>query len=251
MVNDFLKQLGFGDKEAIVYLAVLEQGKATPANIARLTGINRTTVYALAKELVKKRVITEDIAGSQGYLVALPPDDLKGIIQKEERDLENKKTLVEQAIKELRTSVKDTKYSIPKINFIYEEDIESFLYKQAPVWNDSMLKSDGIWWGFQDPSLVEHYQKWIDWYWKESAPKKLVLRLLTNRSETETEMAKRGYERRLMKFWSGGNKLTGTVWVTGDYLVMIVTDRRPHYLVQIYDATLAHNMREMFKSLWG
>jgi predicted transcriptional regulator len=250
MINDFLKQLGFGEKEAAVYLAVLEQGKTTPANIARLTGINRTTVYALAKELIRKRVITEDLAGSQHYLVALPPSDLKGIIQKEERDLENKKMLVEQAIKELQASMKDTKYSIPKINFIYEEDIENFLYKQAPVWNDSILKTDGIWWGFQDPGFVEHYQTWIDWYWKEAAPKKLVLRLLTNQSETETQMAERGYERRLMKFWSGGDKLTGTVWVNGNYLIMIVTNRRPHYLVQIYDATLAHNMREIFKSLW-
>lgn len=251
MINDFLKQLGFGEKETVVYLAILEQGKATPANIAKITGVNRTTVYALAKELVRKRVISEDLGGKKGYLVALSPSDLKGIVQKEERDLENKKALIEQAIKELESSTaKNTKYSIPKISFIYEEDIENFLYKQTPTWNDSMLKEDGIWWGFQDPSFVEHYQKWIDWYWKEAAPKKLVLRLLTNRSEVEAEMAKLGYERRLMKFWSGGDKLTGTVWVTGDYLVMIVTARRPHYVVQIYDATLAHNMREMFKSLW-
>jgi predicted transcriptional regulator len=251
MINDFLKQLGFGDKEILVYLAIIEQGKATPATIAKITGINRTTVYALAKELVQKRVIVEDLGGKRGYLVALPPGDLKSIIQKEERDLENRKMLVEQAIKELEASPRSAKYSIPKISFIYEEDIENFLYQQTPVWNDSILKTDGIWWGFQDPSFVEHYQKWIDWYWKEVAPKKMVLRLLTNRSETESEMAKRGYERRLMKFWSGGEKLTGTVWINGDYLVMIVTERRPHYLVQIYDATLAHNMREMFKSLWG
>ena len=251
MVENFLKQLGFGDKEILVYLAILEQGKATPATIAKITGVNRTTVYALAKELARKHVITEDFGGDQGYLVALPPGDLKNIVQKEERDLENKRTLVGQAIKELELTVKNTKYSVPKISFIYEEDIEDFLYKQTPAWNDSILKNDGIWWGFQDPGFVENYQSWIDWYWKEAAPKKIVLRLLTNRSETEVEMARRGYERRLMKFWSGGDRLTGTVWVNGDYLVMIVTERRPHYIVQIYDATLTHNMREIFKAFWA
>jgi len=54
----------------------------------------------------------------------------------------------------------------------------------------------------------------------------------------------------VMKFWNEPSKFTATTWIAGDYLVMIITNQRPHYLVEIYDATLAHNMREVFKGLW-
>ena len=143
MVEQLLKQLGFGDKEIKVYLTVLEQGKTTPANIALLTGINRSTVYSIAKDLLEKGVIAEDIAGTKGYLVALPPSDLKNLAKKEERDLQNKKVLIEQVTTELQNFTKNTKYSIPNIGFIYEEDLENFLYKQAPVWNQSIMSKDG------------------------------------------------------------------------------------------------------------
>lgn len=252
MIEKLLKQLGFAEKEIKVYLTVLEQGKTTPANVAKLTGINRSTVYSISKELLEKGVIVEDIAGPQGYLVALPPEDLKNLAKKEERELQNKKVLIDQAVAELQTFTKDTKYSIPKISFTYEEDLENFLYKQAPEWSKSIMATDGVWWGFQDPSFVHYYQKWIDWFWKDCADKNLVLKLLTNHSKFEQQMSKRGYDRRLIKFWKkgkGGN-FTATTWVNGDYIILVMTGQRPRYLVQIHDATMAHNMREMFKSIW-
>ena len=250
MIENILKQLGFGEKEIKVYLAVLEQGKTTPANVAMLTGINRSTVYSIAKDLLEKGVIAEDVAGTKSYLVALPPEDLGNLAKKEERDLQSKRVLINQAMGELANFTKNTKYSIPKITFIYKEDLENFLYKQAPEWNRSIMERDGIWWGFQDPSLVENYAKWIDWYWNESAPKDLVLKLLSNDSKIEKQMEKKSYDRRQIKFWEKGGDFTATTWVAGDYLIIVMTNQNPHYLVQIHDATLAHNMREMFKSIW-
>jgi predicted transcriptional regulator len=250
MVEQLLKQLGFAEKEIKVYLTVLEQGKTTPANVALLTGINRSTVYSIAKDLLEKGVIAEDIAGTKGYLVALPPTDLKNLARKEERELQTKKVLIEQIATELQNFTKNTKYSVPKISFIYEEDLENFLYKQAPVWNQSILSKDGTWWGFQDPTFVQHYQKWVDWYWQSSAPENLILKLLSNDTQHEKKVAEKGYERRLIKFWNKGNNFTATTWICGDYLIMVTTNQHPHCLVQIHDATLAHNMREMFKNIW-
>ncbi len=249
MIQQILKQLGFGDREIKVYLAILEQGKTTPAHIATLTGIKRTTVYSISKELLDKGVIAEDIGGPHSFLVALPPEDLKNMAQKEERDLQNKRILIDQAVTELQTFTKNTKYSIPKITFIYEEDVENFLYKQSPEWSRSIMSHDGVWWGFQDPSYAKLYPHIIDWYWKECAPKELVLKLLSNKTSDEQRVAKRGYERRHIKFWDKGN-FTGSTWVCGDYLVILITSQKPHYLVQIHDATMAHNMRELFKSIW-
>ncbi|NQS89510.1 TrmB family transcriptional regulator, partial [Patescibacteria group bacterium] len=45
MIQELLKQLGFKEKEIAVYIAVLQKGKVSPAEVAKTTGINRTTVY--------------------------------------------------------------------------------------------------------------------------------------------------------------------------------------------------------------
>ncbi|MDB5259705.1 MAG: transcriptional regulator TrmB [Candidatus Taylorbacteria bacterium] len=250
MIEQILQELGLKEKEVKTYLAVLELGHATPAHIARLTGINRSTTYSIAKELIARGIIVEDVGGKQNYLTALPPEDLKKMIRKEELELQNKKVLIGKAVDALKDITKNTRYSIPKIQFVYEEDIEAFMEKQAPIWSQSILKNDSIWWGFQDPSFVKSYQGWIDWYWKKCAPSKLSLRLLSNESKFEADMSKRGYSNRIIKFWNGEGDFTATTWVTGDYLTLIVTNQKPHYLVQIYDAKLAHNMRELFKGIW-
>ncbi|MDP3993858.1 MAG: helix-turn-helix domain-containing protein [bacterium] len=249
MINDTLKNLGLGEKEISVYLAILQQGKITPAALSAMVGINRTTVYSVAKELSKKGLITEDLAGPGRYLIARPPSDLASLITQEERLLEGKRNLVNQAIGELADIAKQTNYALPKIIFVGEDELESHLYKQTPVWNESIMKRDGIWWGFQDQTFVEYYEKWIDWYWEKGSPANMNLRLLSN--EVAEKIKKKKFERRKIRFWDQSKNFTATTWVNGDYVAMIVTSQRPHYMMEIHDAVLAHNLREVFKGIWN
>ena len=46
-----LKSLGFSEKEARVYLALLELGPSTTTEIARKSKINRTTGYDILESL--------------------------------------------------------------------------------------------------------------------------------------------------------------------------------------------------------
>jgi len=248
MIEEILKKLGFSEKEAVVYLAILQHGKVLPADLAKITNINRTTVYSVIKELISKGVVNEDLGGENLYLVARPPQDLNQIISKEEKALEEKKGLIGKAINELNNLTKNTRYSIPKIVFIGEDDLENYLYKQTPAWNESIKKADGCWWGFQDQSFVRYFEKWIDWYWQSGSPKEMKLKLLSN--EAAEEIKDKKYPNRKIKFWKESDAFTSTVWINGDYLVMIVTGGTPRYLVEIHDAVLAHNMREVFKGIW-
>lgn len=250
MVQELLKQLGLSDKEARVYLAVLGQGKATPAEIARVTKINRSTVYNIARELAEKGVIAEDLGGKTRYLLAKPPKDLVGLVAKDKKRIGEKEEIIERAVQELQAFTKDKKYTIPKIVFIGDEDLEDYLYKQSPIWSESILKRDkaATWWGFQDRHFVSHYEGWIDWYWESSAPKEISLKLLSNESAEEIKNKK--FPRRKIKFFKGDGEFTGTLWICGSYLIMIVTSKRPHYLVEIYDTILAQNIREVFRGIW-
>lgn len=247
MIENLLKQLEFNDKEVAVYLALLQQGKITPTDLARMTGINRTTIYSVSKELIKKGVVSEDLGGEQLTLVARPPEDLQQIIKQEEKKLAKKKDAVNSALDTLKSLAKNTKYTVPKIVFIGEDDLDNYLHKQTPAWNESMKKYDNVWWGFQDKSFVQYYEEWIDWYWG-SAPETMRLKLLSNESAEAIKTKK--FLNRHIRFWDDSKDFTATVWICGAYVIMIVTNQHPHYLVEIHDTVLAHNMREVFKGIW-
>ena len=150
-----LKELGFTDKEIEIYVTLLEQGRLNPSRIALSTGIKRPTVYGILKELIKKGVVIEENRQEKRLFSALPVKSLEDIVLKEEREVQYKKTLVKQAISELESFNLKTKKTIPRITYIYEENIENFLYKQTSTWNESVLQRDGSWWGFQEDTTED------------------------------------------------------------------------------------------------
>lgn len=251
--QDTLKKIGFTDKEIKVYLSLLKNGRTTPSNLAKLCHISRPTVYNVAKGLLMKGVIAEDLGGKTLYLTPLPTKSLQQIVDRPRRELRDKEELVKKAITELGFITAEKEYPIPKIRFVEENKLEDFLYENTAKWNKELLSVDGIWWGFQDHSLVEHYEKWIYWFWeqKEYQVDRIKTRLLSNVSRIEEKMGKKlPRTKRDIRFLPGMN-FTSSVWVSGDYLIMISTQKHPFYLVEIHDATLAHNMREVFKKLWS
>lgn len=248
LLKDTLQKLGLSDREAKVYRTVLEHKRITPGNIARATDINRPTVYAIAKALVAKGMLTEDLGGKTLYLVPSSPEELKENLKKESAELARREKLLTSVMREVALAGVGHEYAVPRIRFVEENHLEEHLYKRSRAWNESILKYDRIWWGFQDHTFVEHYKDWIDWYWKNT-PKEISLRLLSNKSQIEERMKGR-HARRTIKFWEKGVNFTATTWVNGDYLILVNTRTRPFYLVEIYDELLAHNMREIFKNIW-
>lgn len=250
MIYAALEELGFSKKEADIYVTVLQHGKISVTEVANITKINRTTVYSLVKNLLKRKLIREDTTSKKTYLLARPPEDLHGLLEKEKETIHKKEHTINKAISELQSLAKNVRYSVPKIVFIDEDEIDGFLHKESKKWVESIRQTDGIWWGFQDHTFVEKYESWINWYWNHPSFKQVLLRLLTNESKIEQKMKKQEYANRQMKIWKQDDAFSATVWVNGEYLVMIVTKTRPHYLVEIHDSMLSANMRTLFRELW-
>jgi sugar-specific transcriptional regulator TrmB len=95
-----LIEIGFSEKEAGVYLAMLELGKRTATPIARMANINRTTVYDILDSLAAKGLVT--ISGKeplQEYVAESPEKIfhlLETKIQKDQSRLQQAKNLVPQ-----------------------------------------------------------------------------------------------------------------------------------------------------------
>lgn len=250
MLRDYLSQLGLTEKETDLYLVLLEHGKMSPTELSKITRISRPTVYSVAKELVKKGLLIEDLGSPALLLCAKKPEDLMVVINREQKKLDEKKRVVEQTIAELQKIARHAKYAVPKIVFVPEEEFRDYIFTEAPKWHQSILAHGNVFWGFQDHTFAEQYKDYIDWYWQVSAPEKLVLRLLSNESRIEELLKHSPYTRRHIRYWKPGDEFSASTWVCGDYVVMLYTKSRPHYLVEIHDRMFAENLRLVFKGIW-
>jgi sugar-specific transcriptional regulator TrmB len=243
-----LEQLKLSNKEIAIYLAVLKHGKISVADLARLTEIQRTTIYSAIQNLVHMGFLIEELGGAKKFYLPGSPESLRGLYKADEETWTKKKQLIEEVIRDAKKLGNVGSYNPPKIRFVQEEQIESFLYEQIPTWIESIIVTDKTWWGFQDHIFAEMFETWIDHFWKQ-APEDLKLKLLSNESDVEEEMKKKGLSRRVIKYWDGEN-FTATVWVVGEYIVTLALKNHPFYVVQIHDPLLAENLRNLFSNLW-
>jgi sugar-specific transcriptional regulator TrmB len=247
MLKEILEKIGLNKGEIKVYMAIVESKKIGPAELSKKTRINRTTVYSIVKSLISKGMVFEDLGKEKKEFYPASPKELRSLLKQEEENYKKKEELIKKVMMELENVSVGKEYSPPKIRFVEENKIEDYMRSRNKEWNDSVMKYDTHWWGFQDHTFVDFYSRWIDSFWKQ-ASKDLELKLLSNESSSERRMEGK-YPRRVIKFWSKGN-FTATTWVVGDYLVIVQTTANPHYLLEIHDATLAYNMRELFKTIW-
>lgn len=242
-----LEKLGLNNKEITVYLALLATGRATPAELAKQTKINRATVYNLVKSLMAKEMVVEEVGKKTLQVIPLPPEGLRKLADQPRKELAEKEAVIGDVIEELNKIASGKNYPVPKIRFVEENGLRAFLDDNTAKWVNSIDESDGIWWGFQDHSFVEQYGDWVVWFWNKYPEMKL--QSLSNASQIEQKFKGR-FPGRNIKFAPGMN-FTSTLWVNGEFLVMIFTRARPFYLFEIHDVELARNMREVFKRLWN
>jgi HTH-type transcriptional regulator, sugar sensing transcriptional regulator len=113
MLTKDLENLGLTDKEAKVYLAVLELGEGNIQDISKKSGVKRTTVYDILDSLKEKKLISSLNKGKKALFSAEDP-------RKIESQLDEKKEVLRKILPELLsiTNLLDKK---PTIKF-YEGD---------------------------------------------------------------------------------------------------------------------------------
>lgn len=252
MIKDYLQQAGLNKTEAEIYLTLYEHQRLSPSAITEITGIKRTTIYAAADELVKKGLANIAHGKNKRFYTVDSTDSLLRYIELQDKEIQIKKDAVKNAIAEMNEIPRSKAIITPKVRVVTEANLVDFLYKQAPIWEKSMLDiKEKSWWGFHSTDFIENkeYQEWILWYWKR-APKGIDLKLLTNDENVEQEMKKFKLKKRKVRFWQGNSSITGNQWILGDYIISVVTNVKSPYLIQTHDPIMAHNMRELYRHIW-
>lgn len=137
-----LKNLGLSEKEAKVYLALLQLGPATPYQVAKKAGLKRPTAYVIAEELCAKGLLIHVPGEEKRRYIARTPDAFI-----EEREV--KIQAVKKILPELRSFQKGT---AEKTSILYFDGVEGL--RQAYQYKQRELHGQEIVGFFGNPDLV-------------------------------------------------------------------------------------------------
>jgi sugar-specific transcriptional regulator TrmB len=68
-----LSDLGYTEKQAVVYVSLLEIGESLPSTIARKSGLKRPTVYVILEQLKDRGLVSHSIKKKTTYFNAVDP----------------------------------------------------------------------------------------------------------------------------------------------------------------------------------
>ena len=249
-MKEKLLKLGLNKTEIDIYLYLLSQKRATAADISKNTNIKRPTVYAAISELIRRKIVSEDLGGNSKYFIASAAD-LQNVIIAKKKDVLEEESLVNSLLPDLKKLAQDENVLTPKIQYVQESNLKDFFLKQESIWNESMLEiGETSWWGYNssDATLHKSTQDWIEHYWK-TAPKQIDVHLFSPEHPGEKELRQKKYARRHIKYWE--EEFGSSLWIMGDFIVISVTNKNPQYLIQIKDKVMAEGLRRTYRRLWN
>jgi len=106
MLEKTLQNIGLSEKQAKIYLALLELGKATVQSLARQAKINRPTTYVIIGELLKEKLVFSASAGKKIYYHAIAPENLADWLKTKKQELINKAQELRTVVKEIKAQYK-------------------------------------------------------------------------------------------------------------------------------------------------
>jgi len=244
-LESILQDYWFTEKEAKIYLTILELGNAGVSTISRRSWVKRVTIYSILENLWKKTIVQEtEVNWVKNYSVISP--------QKIFKEYEEKFKNFRKHLPELM-DLPETFGNAPKIQFFDgKENVDQMLYDYSDIWIKSMAQYDQTWWGFFDADFLDYYMPWLEWYRAKKVPWESI-NMISNWSDTEDKIAKEREKKnnRVVKKIPGWLQFDSSLWINWDYIIMIMTKEKRHYAYQIQEKLLARNLREVFKLLWN
>ena len=166
-IEKLLKNSGFLNKEVKMYIAILELGRGTVAQISRKAGINRSTGYVILDSLAGKGLVSISGKEPKEEYRALSPTNLVAY-------------LADKAEKEIKI-FEEVKEILPELTSIYNEGdrprvhFYEGLAGLEHVYEDSLSSSGEIYSTSTYEEMHETLPKYFSTYYQRRAKKKIFI----------------------------------------------------------------------------
>ncbi len=103
MFEKYLQQIGLSEKEAEIYVALLQYDNASVTDLAKKTRVNRTTIYPVLETLAKKGLVSEIQIDTKTHFQAEPPERLETFIERQKVVLDENSKRLKDIIPQLKS----------------------------------------------------------------------------------------------------------------------------------------------------
>jgi len=242
-----LKELGLNDKEAQVYLMLLQKSALTPLELSRTTKINRTTIYRILENLKEVGVVEEILDQKSTKYQAGAPEKLKMLLTKKEAELSKLREILPDLITNLSVAP-DTAPSPTKV--IYFRGKSGL---QQLLWNTlkSPQGSTVVGYGYLDWNeyLGEKFAEKLRREYVEREIYSLEICNKTYDSFTKnTIYLQKIYEERLIS--KSKLEINHNTYIYNDVFCFYGVFAGERFGIEIHNAEIAKTQRQIFYLLW-
>ena len=250
-----LQKTGFGEKEAKIYVALLELGGAYPSRIAEYSGLNRSTTYKILTDLSIRGLVNEIEKRNKYFYQIEKPEKITRFIESKKKRIEDEFDRTKELIPEieglfgmLKKHPKVTYYEgIEGVMSIYED----MLLEKKPYEMLAFSRVDEL----ESFFSKEFFKRWVN----TKVQKKITTRGIGPDLKHNREYSGRLFENAPKEFWPDIRYVPenlfpykGEITLYGESKVSIVNfDRSQLNGIVIEDKNLHRAMRTIFELSWN
>ncbi len=234
------EKLGFSDKEAAVYEALYQRGANSVSTLASITGVKRTSVYDIAKELLARGLI---ITFQQGGTTYFAVDDVKKLYLDQKEKLHFAEKIIEN-LKSGGLGDNGMQVTYYKGQEGYREMYEDIL-RYSPKELLCMMNIDNFYIGIDD----EREKQWT----KERHQKGIKVRLILQDSKIAREMKEVSSKinREIKIIPANKFPFQSSSFIYKDYVTFFHTNNDVFTGIRIQHPEFYRLQMEMFELAWA
>lgn len=247
-MEQHLIKLGLTDKEAKVYLAMLELAADTAQNIAKKSGVNRATTYVIIEKLSDLGLVSKIERGKKVYFVAESPTELINVLEEQRKEIDRKKAYLDDAMNMLM-AVYNARQDKPAVRYFEGADGLEALDR----YGHDKLKPGSQMIGITPIDLIEKYFPVRRGIAVEDRVKRgIKSKILYTRDTGEFSEEENNKQLREAEYLDRSvYPVTESIWVYEGWGVKIFNFNPSNYYgVLIENAEVAENLKIVFELAW-
>jgi len=103
MFEKYLEEIGLSDKEAKVYVSLLQVDHDSVLDLSKRTEVNRTTIYPVLESLAKKGLVSEIQIDKKVHYKAEPPERLETYVERRKLNFEEQSKRLKDIVPQLKS----------------------------------------------------------------------------------------------------------------------------------------------------
>lgn len=233
-VEEALREIGFGDKETKVYLALLRLGQSAVTVISEKANQNRVTTYDILKALIEKGYVSYVIKEGIRYFEAVNPKRFLS-------ELKEKQEMISSVMEELE-GMKASLKKKPKIEMY--EDISGI----KSVFQD-ILNEDKETWFVGAPRMLDRLEFYFPHFIKQKRKQKIFSRVITKDCKAMRKYRKNTLKSAMsMRFVDEEIEVTKIIY--GDKVAFLTFEEQNSIGILIENKDVSDLERTSFNLLW-